>query len=422
MLHLVQCWCRVLFVAALAGGGCAKPLSPGSGDDLGHGLVGTGGNGGEDLAIVAPIYDLAEPARDLTLVCGDNVCSATIGENCGTCPEDCGACPACAPNTADCNNDPTDGCETAIDTPMNCGACGRVCQQVGGTNACVSNGTNWVCKPTCDSTHGDCNGMPNDGCETDTTTSTNCSGCGIVCVNPHGTTACASTGSIRVCDPSCASGFADCNGLPGAGCTTDIEGSPATCGSCTRACSSVGTASLGCTSGLCTPTCSYPFSDCSRPASPAADDGCETNGTVDPGENDNACNGQYTSTNEGAVTTLTTNRILPATDVDVFQAHLVEGSHTCFPGTSQPYDARVDVIPPSGVDLRIKYNTSGTCDNTWTDLATTSICYSWTGTCGATDNRDLYFQVFGYDNANSCLPYTFVVTYATEGNKVAGCP
>ncbi|HEX4460387.1 MAG TPA: hypothetical protein VIA18_20560 [Polyangia bacterium] len=417
----MKCWCRVLFVAALAGGGCAKPFAPESGEDLGHGVVGTGGNGDADLAPAPTVYDLAEPPRDLSPVCGDNVCTAAIGENCSTCPEDCGSCPGCAPNTADCDGDPTNGCETPIDTPTNCGACGRVCQQVGGTNACISNGTNWVCKPTCDTTHGDCNGMPNDGCETDTTTTTNCSGCGISCVNPNGTTACADSGTIRVCDPSCSAGFADCDGLPGQGCTTNIESSPTSCGSCTRACSSVGAASLACTSGLCTPTCSYPFADCSRPASPAADDGCETNGTVDPGENDNTCSGQYTSTDEGTVTTVTTNRILPATDVDTFQVHLSEGSHICFPGTGQPYDARIEVIPPPGVDLRIQINTSGTCNNTWTAPGGTYTCYPWNGTCGGNDDRDLYVQVFGFNGANSCTAYQLVITYASEGNNAPGC-
>ena len=116
------------------------------------------------------------------------------------------------------------------------------------------------------------------------------------------------------------------------------------------------------------------------------------------------------------------NRILPATDVDTFQVYLPEGSHTCFPFTGQSFDARVDVIPPPGVDLRIRYNTSGSCDNTWTDLMTTSICTSWSGTCGITDDRTYYFQVFGNNNAFSCTAYQLVITFATEGNKVAGCP
>jgi hypothetical protein len=417
MYLCVQGWCRVSFVAALAVGGCAKPLAPG--EDLGHGVFFDGGDG--DLAAIAPI-DLARPAPDLTPVCGDGVCSAAVGEFCDTCPEDCGACKQCAAGTADCNHDMSDGCETDITTADNCNACGRVCAQVGGTNACVASGGSWVCKPTCDGTHGNCDGDPIDGCETDTTTPSNCSGCGIVCANPHGSTTCASSGNSRVCSPTCAPGWAECD-LPGAGCTTDISGSPASCGSCTRACSSTNTTATTCSSGLCTPSCGYPFADCSRPASPAADDGCETNGTVDPGESDNTCNGQYTSTSEGATTTITTNRILPATDVDTFQVHLSEGSHTCFPLTSQPYDARIDVIPPAGVELQLRYNTSS-CNNTWTTPSpgATSICYAWTGTCGVTDDRDLYFQVFGNNNANSCLDYTFVVTYATEGNKVAGCP
>lgn len=33
----------------------------------------------------------------------------------------------CAPNTADCNGDPKDGCETMLNSPMHCGACTNVC-------------------------------------------------------------------------------------------------------------------------------------------------------------------------------------------------------------------------------------------------------------------------------------------------------
>lgn len=40
---------------------------------------------------------------------------------------DSGPTITCKPNTADCNGNPTDGCETKLDTPMNCGACGKIC-------------------------------------------------------------------------------------------------------------------------------------------------------------------------------------------------------------------------------------------------------------------------------------------------------
>ncbi len=33
----------------------------------------------------------------------------------------------CAPDTADCNGDPKDGCEASLTTPQHCGSCTNVC-------------------------------------------------------------------------------------------------------------------------------------------------------------------------------------------------------------------------------------------------------------------------------------------------------
>jgi hypothetical protein len=35
--------------------------------------------------------------------------------------------PACAPDTADCNGNSADGCETALNTPQHCGSCTKAC-------------------------------------------------------------------------------------------------------------------------------------------------------------------------------------------------------------------------------------------------------------------------------------------------------
>jgi hypothetical protein len=47
----------------------------------------------------------------------------------------------------------------------------------------------------------------------------NCGGCGLACTNPHGTTACVS----GACAPTCAFGFAHCNGPLQIGCETDLS-------------------------------------------------------------------------------------------------------------------------------------------------------------------------------------------------------
>src|SRR5439155_10050391 len=181
--------------------------------------VGVGGGAGD-----------ASVARDMTqLRCGDGVCSASIGEACDTCPADCGNCAGCPTGYADCNHSAADGCETPLNTTSNCGGCGQVCQQVGGTNACALSGVNYVCKPMCDATHANCDGLPNNGCEVDTTGPANCGGCGLACANPHGTTVCTTTGSNWFCNPTCTSGYGAC-GNKQDGCTTNTGTDPDHCG------------------------------------------------------------------------------------------------------------------------------------------------------------------------------------------------
>ncbi|MGZ3429987.1 MAG: hypothetical protein ACXVCV_25225, partial [Polyangia bacterium] len=291
--------CRVCVLGALLAAGCAKPSAVA--DDAG----GVGGNGVEDLASVQ-----TPPDFTVALRCGDGVCSTSIGEACDNCPADCGSC-GCPMGYADCDHNTANGCETPLNTPANCGGCGHVCQQVGGTNACVLSGTTYVCKPTCDATHADCNQNPDDGCEVDLTGPNNCGSCGHVCSNPHGTTTCTTQGSGWFCNPTCTPPYGACGADKTAGCTTNTGTDPANCGACGRGCSTAGTTSTSCNNGLCNPTCAAPYSDCSDPAAPGADNGCETNGTVDPGENDNACGGQSNTTNEGNTTNITSNRILP---------------------------------------------------------------------------------------------------------------
>ena len=404
-------WSRVCVLGALVAAGCAKAgaLAADGGGTGGNGGVSSGG--GVDAA--AP--DLA------MLTCGDGVCSPANGETCANCAADCGQCASCPVGFADCNSNQNDGCETSLSSPSSCGACGRVCQQTGGTNSCVLVGNGYVCAPSCDATHGDCDGDPNNGCETDLTTPANCGACGHACANPHGTTVCTTQGGGWFCNPTCTSGWAACAADKTAGCTTNVGSDPDHCGDCDRACSSANATSRACAGGLCTPSCAAPFSDCSRPGAPGADNGCETNGTADPGENDNACSGQSTSTDEGKSTTITANRILPAGDTDTFHVHLSEGSHTCFPGTGQSYNALIQLSPGDNANLGLNYNING-CDTTWKNDLGRGICVSWSGTCGGSDDRDYYFQVYGAAGANSCVNYTLTITYASEGNKVAGCP
>lgn len=408
MVRVVLAWYRVCLLGALTAVSCAK-----AGSVLEDAGTGVGSNGRVDLSGVD-----ATVVHDMAMRCGDGVCSASIGETCMTCPADCGACTGCPMGYADCAHN---GTCVPLNTPMNCGGCGTVCQQVGGTNNCVLSGTNYVCSPTCDATHADCNHLPNDGCEVDITGPNNCGMCSHACTNPNGTTVCTTQGTGWICNPSCTPPYGACSD-PAAGCTTNTGNDVDHCGACNRPCSTANTTSRACTNGLCTPTCAAPYSDCSDPAAPTADNGCETNGTVDPGENDNTCNNapQYSNTNEGNTSTIANSRILPSGDTDTWHIHVTEGSHICFPGTSQSYTALVQIAPPPGANLNLQVNVNS-CNNTWTTYNGTGICVTWCGTCSADDSRDWYFQVYGVSGANSCGNYTLTVNYASEGKAPAGC-
>src|SRR5512145_524257 len=52
--------------------------------------------------------------------------------------------------------------------------------------------------------------------------------CTPTCINPHGVTSCVSGG----CVPACSSGYDDCDGTPENGCETDLSSDPNHCGRC----------------------------------------------------------------------------------------------------------------------------------------------------------------------------------------------
>src|SRR5262245_37279460 len=73
---------------------------------------------------------------------------------------------SCPPGFADCDGDPSNGCEGALSTSAdNCGACGVKCQVAAHEAPLCSAG---ACIRVCDTGFADCNGDPADGCEVDT--------------------------------------------------------------------------------------------------------------------------------------------------------------------------------------------------------------------------------------------------------------
>jgi hypothetical protein len=88
---------------------------------------------------------------------------------------------ACPAGVGDCNGDPADGCETALDTPSNCGACGLACALPHASASCDGGACTLG---ACDPGYGDCDGNPQNGCEASLAlvpNSANCGACGVSC-------------------------------------------------------------------------------------------------------------------------------------------------------------------------------------------------------------------------------------------------
>lgn len=229
----------------------------------------------------------------------DNGCETNLNtnpDNCGTCSRSCsssnvqtrqcigGSCaPACNAGYGDCTTPAPpavdNGCETSTaNDALNCGACGRTCSTSGVQTLSCNAG---LCTSTCSGTKGNCNRpaapAADDGCEIDLAISVdNCGSCGRTCSSSNVSSRICSGGS---CTSSCQAGFGNCLQPPGAvaddGCEANLNTNPDNCGACARACSYANTASRTCSAGLCNSTCGNGFGNCTQPAAPTPDNGCE---------------------------------------------------------------------------------------------------------------------------------------------------
>nr|MDQ3037149.1 FG-GAP-like repeat-containing protein [Myxococcota bacterium] len=222
---------------------------------------------------------------------------------------------ACDEGFGDCNGDPADGCETALDTATSCGGCGIVCSYANAAGVCTAG----ACElDACAAGFDDCNGAPADGCEVDLgTTLADCGACGNTCPSGQvcsagmcaascrpglsdcsgscrdlandptscgacGTTCPAGPGATAFCSAStcgivCAPGRADCNGDPIDGCEVDLTSTTSDCGACGAACT-LPNATEVCTASLCqVDSCDAGFDDCNA----ARIDGCEASLSTD---------------------------------------------------------------------------------------------------------------------------------------------
>ncbi len=224
-----------------------------------------------------------------------------------------GACaPTCSAGFADCDMNPSNGCEVNTQTSAtNCGACGTACPTAGGTASCAAG----ACALTCLSGLGNCDGNAANGCETNTASSasncgrcgnscgagqscasgvcvttscptgrtlcgatcvdlstdlSNCGACGRACVVANGAPTCMA-GTCQVA--SCLAGFANCNASVADGCEANLTTSSTNCAACGRVCS-LANATSSCVASSCqVATCLSGFANCNS----AASDGCEAN-------------------------------------------------------------------------------------------------------------------------------------------------
>ncbi|MBN1655662.1 MAG: hypothetical protein JXA30_17995 [Deltaproteobacteria bacterium] len=200
--------------------------------------------------------------------CGEcgNTCDASNGE--ASCAGGRCSTTSCDEGYADCNGDSSDGCETSLRSLEHCGSCDdeAKCGPLENATATCESGTCEI--DECDEGYDDCDDEPLNGCETALNTNQNCGECRKPCGFPNAVTSC----ETGVCEVSpCNEGYRDCNGLEIDGCEADLN-SVETCGSCTNDCTDLpNVTEAQCSGGYCSvETCDSGYGDCNN------DPGCET--------------------------------------------------------------------------------------------------------------------------------------------------
>ncbi len=202
-------------------------------------------------------------------------------QNCGGCTTVCsfanaaascsaGACIMgnCQAGFGDCDSSTVNGCETALDdSAANCGSCGHACAFDHGSGSCTAGSCELQ---GCDTDWGNCDGLGDNGCETDLRGNVvHCGACDNTCAYAHAAATCVQ----KACQMgNCAPGYGDCNGDSADGCEAGLGSDAANCGACGHACS-FDHAGAACVNSACVlGDCQAGFADCDGQAA----NGCET--------------------------------------------------------------------------------------------------------------------------------------------------
>ncbi|MEZ4393714.1 MAG: hypothetical protein R3A48_21805 [Polyangiales bacterium] len=173
-----------------------------------------------------------------TDVSADTAHCGMCGNACPARPNSLTSCAAgacgfqCEDGFADCDGDATNGCEVALaSSTQHCGSCGNAC--AAGANA-IASCVEGACATTCAEGFADCDRDPSNGCEAHTTDSvSHCGACGNACTAGANASASCVAGA---CAATCAEGFADCDRDPSNGCEANLRTSGSHCGVCGLAC------------------------------------------------------------------------------------------------------------------------------------------------------------------------------------------
>jgi hypothetical protein len=158
----------------------------------------------------------------------------------------------CAGSFKNCNLAAADGCEVDTTTStQHCGDCNQTCTAQNGTPIC----SNGACGVSCNADFRDCD-SDQQSCETSIKTLTNCGGCGVPCQPPNGNGNC-DTGLCTT--TTCAAGFGDCDGDPGTGCETNTQTTALHCSGCDKPCVAPPNGTSSCSSATCGFSCNTGF-------------------------------------------------------------------------------------------------------------------------------------------------------------------
>jgi hypothetical protein len=212
----------------------------------------------------------------------DNGCETALTTltDCGACGRPCdgascagGSCTPvnCGEGLADCDGDGT-SCETSLRTLENCGFCSAACGPLDNATASCWTGSCQI--DLCDANFGDCDSHYWNGCESSLLSNQNCAECGTPCGHANAVSSCSS-GSCEMVN--CRPGFESCDEKDGNGCEIDLTNDVENCGACSLVCEDLPHASEVCSESECgIGTCDADWADCTD------DPGCETAlGTVD---------------------------------------------------------------------------------------------------------------------------------------------